>query len=230
MLAVTELGYIARMSSDLPSFMRPSAFAPTPGFLAPGVAQGFLSGAPKRDPNPNLPNGKSPEVKQLIFDRFELAFPRVIDRMYGGETLNKILEDFPVPVDRGAFMRWIKKDAARFATYTEAKETRTEIWTGELIRIAMGEADGNGELMELDRAKFLVDTYKFLIKSENRKGYGDSKQIDVTGNISITAALEQASTRVAQVAAFSDEDEAEPTYKQLTEVAEAEWEEVDDDD
>lgn len=162
----------------------------------------------------------------MLVHQFELVFPRVIDRMYGGETLNKILEDFPIPVERGAFMRWIKKDSSRFGIYTEAKETRTEIWTGEILKIAIGENDD----MELDRAKFLVDTYKFLIKAENRKGYGDTKNIEVNGNISITAALAAAETRVELVAAFADDDEPEPTVKQLIEVVEADWEETDDDD
>jgi hypothetical protein len=213
------------MSSDLPSFMQPSQNAPKqPGFLARTPFP-----ATKFEPNPLTPRGKSPEVKQLIFDRFELAFPRLIDRLYGGETINAILEDFPIPVDRGAFMRWIKSDAQRFAIFTEAKETRTELWTGEMMEIARGK-EVNGELIELDRAKFIVDTMKWLIKSENRKGYGDSKQIEMSGSISIVAALEQAQTRVQQVATFTDEDETEPTLKQLTEATDADWEEVDDDD
>lgn len=164
-------------------------------------------------------------ARQLLVERFELAFPRVIDRMCGGETLNQALDDFPIPVERGAFMVWVRKDAQRYARFKDAKEARSEVWAGEMIRHALGE-----EAVELDRSKFIVDTYKFLIKADNKKEYGDTKSIEMTGSISITAALEQASTRVAQVAAFSDEDEAEPTYKQLTEATEADWEEVDDDD
>lgn len=217
------------MSSDLPSFLRPSQAAPKPpGFLAPRAVPvpEWMMGAPKRDPNPQLPRGKSPEVKEMLFRQFEMAFPRVIDRMYGGETINAILEDFPIPVERGAFIRWIKKDAQRFSVYTEAKETRTEIWVGEMLQIAKGDKDG----MELDRAKFLVDTYKFLVRSENRKGYGEAKQIELTGSISITAALQAASSRVEQVATFVDDDEPEPTFKQLSESTDAEWEESDDDE
>lgn len=204
------------MSEKMPSFLVPSQATPkAPGFLATAFT----------------PTVKQPELnaKQEKFKvstaQFELAFPRVIDRMYGGETLNRILEDFPLTIERGAFMRWIKKDAERFAIYTEAKETRTEIWTGEIIKIALGEEETP---MELDRAKFLVDTYKFLIKAENRKGYGDSKQIEMTGSISITAALQQAETRIQQIPAFVDDDETEPTIKQIAEVIDVECEEVDE--
>lgn len=203
--------------SELPSFLAPSqAAAKLPSFLAPAAV-----------PAPAFVAQVKQETKELVFDKFKLAFPRVIDRMYGGETLNKILENFPHAIERGAFMRWIKKDAERFAVYTEAKETRTEIWTGEIIKIALGEDD----VMDLDRAKFLVDTYKFLIKAENRKGYGDSKQLEVVGNISITAALQAAETRAKQITEFKDDDEPEPTFKQLSEaVIEADYEEVESDD
>ena len=206
------------MSSDLPSFLQPRQAVPS--FLRPKAV---------REPNLLVPRGQSDDVKEMIFKKFELAFPRLIDRLYGGETINSIIADFPIAVDRGAFMRWIKKDASRFAMFVEAKETRTEIWTGEMMDIAMGK-EVNGEPIELDRAKFIVDTMKWLIKSENRKGYGDSKQIEMTGTISVVAALQAAESRVEQIASFTDDDESEPTPKQLTESVEADWEETDDDD
>lgn len=195
--------------SELPSFMRPSQVRPAPSFLLPSKVEKQHRAA----------------ERELSLDRFALAFPRVLDRMYSGETLNNILRDFPLPIERGAFMRWIKKDAKRFADYTLAKETRTEIWTGNMLSIAEGVEDN----MELDRAKFLVDTYKWLVSSENKKGYGKSTQIEVNGNISIVAALGAAETRVEQIAAFEDDDENEPTMAQLKAPVEAEWEEADED-
>lgn len=200
------------MSSGTPSFLRPSQTAPRPSFLAPGRVD---------------PGEFKRAEKELMFDRFELAFPRLIDRLYGGETINAVLRDFPIPVERGAFVRWIKKDAQRFATYLEAKEVRTEIWTGEMMDIAKGEPDSNGELIDLDRTKILLDTYKWLVQSENKKGYGKSTQIEMTGNISITAALGAAATRVEQLVRWTDDDEPEPTMKQLAEPIEAEWEDDD---
>jgi hypothetical protein len=198
---------------------RPSFLGPAPSFLPPGKVPDWLAGAPARDPV--LPIGK-----ELLIERFKLFFPRVLDRMYAGETLNTILKEFPLQVERGAFMRWVTKDTDRHTLFKEAKTVRTEIWTGRLIEIS----EGSEEVpMELDRAKLLSDNLKWLIKSENKKEYGDSKQIEMTGTISINAALQQAGTRIERLAAFVDDDVDMPTMKQLAEVVEAEYEEVDDD-
>lgn len=211
MLEGSRSGYIARMSSDVPSFLRPSQTTKQPSFLPPAPVFGRK------------------EARQLLVEKFELAFPRVIDRMCGGETLNKALEDFPIAVERGAFMTWVKKDAQRYARFKEAKEVRSEVWAGEMVRHALAE-DPALASTELDRSKFIVDTYKFLMKADNKREYGDTKSIDVTGSISITAALDAAQTRIQQVPLLDDGDEAEPNYKQLVEVVDAEFEDVDDDD
>lgn len=201
------------MASEMPSFLRPSK-VPTKesSFLAPRLPD-WLSGSPRRDPTTSTPSGNSPEVKRLLLQQFELFFPRVLDRMYAGETMNRILEDFPIPIDRGAFMRWVTKDSTRHNAYKEAKTIRTEIWTGEMIR----HAEGTDSMLDLDRAKFLVETYKFLIKAENKKEYGDTKQVEITQNISITAALAAAEGRIekyidARVVDDTDDDDQTIRY------------------
>ena len=169
------------------------------------------------------------ETAQLMVERFTLVYPRVIDRMCGGETLTDALDGFPLAIERGAFMRWVKKDAQRYALFKEAKEVRSEIFASEMIKHALGTADSVADV-ELDRSKFIVDTYKFLMKSENRKEFGDTKSIEVSGAISITAALQAAETRVEQQVFLIDDDDSEPTAKMLTGVVEADWEDLDDDD
>ena len=77
--------------------------------------------------------------------------------------------------------------------YKEAKELRTEWWAGRIVEIA--EADD--ALEDVARSKLKIDTYKWLMGADNRKTYGESKQIEVSTSISITAALEQARSRVA---------------------------------
>ena len=207
------------MSEYVPEFMRSD-------FLAPKASE-WLSAAPKRDPTTLTQRGNTSQTIAVLTAKFEMFFPRMIDRLYSGETLNQILKEYPDSIEKGAFMRWVKKDPLRFGVYVEAKETRTEIWTGEIVQIARGEEEVP---MEMDRAKFLVDTLKWLIKAENRKGYGESKQIELTGNISVVAAMQQATTRVNQLSTFEDDDEEEPTVKQLAEAIETDWEEVDNDD
>ena len=138
----------------------------------------------------------------MLFQQFEMVFPRVMDRMCGGQTLTKAVSEIPFDIDRGAFMRWVKKDAQRYAMFKEAKEVRTEVWAGEMIRHALGEDTQS----ELDRSKFIVDTYKFLMRADNKKEYGETKSIEVTQTISITAALQAAQSRVNDVIDVIDID------------------------
>lgn len=163
-------------------------------------------------------------MRELLIEQFKLVFPRVIDRMCGGETLSETLKEFPIAIERGAFMRWVNKDAERRSIFTDAKRVRSEIWAGEMIRHALAE-DPSLANTELDRSRFIVDTYKFLISRENKHEFGDTKQIEFTGNISITAALQAAGSRVSQITEFSDDEEQE--VKRIAAPVEVEWEDDD---
>lgn len=153
------------------------------------------------DPAPHRP---SREVKALVLVQFESAFPKILERIYSGSTLQAAIEDDFRELDSGAFLRWIKKDPERHGLYKEAKEIRTEAWAGKIIQHAV--ASDSAE--DVQRSKLIVDTYKWLMASDNRKTYGDTKQIDFGGTISITAALEQARGRVieAEVIEYKDID------------------------
>ena len=50
--------------------------------------------------------------------------------------------------------------------------------------------------VERTRDKLRIDTRKWLMSAHNRKRYGETKQIEVAGSISITEALTQARQRV----------------------------------
>lgn len=147
------------------------------------------------DPVPPKPSALT---KALLITQYEMVFPRVLELISSGYTLAKALRDIPIPIDSGAFLRWIKKDPKNHDLYKEAKEIRTEAWAGKIIEHASGEKDDGTLMMEdVARSKLVVDTYKWLMGADNRKQYGDTKTIDVTGGISITAALQQAQARVA---------------------------------
>lgn len=198
-----------------PQFELPAWLAPPPQVSPPPVKiPDWLSAHTKREFSPLVTTGKSKEHKALLFQQFEMVFPRVIDRMCGGDPLTTALGEIPFAVDRGAFMTWVKKDAQRYALFKEAKEVRTEVWAGEMIEHAKGE---HLQSAELDRAKFIVDTLKFLIRADNKKEYGETKQIEVTQTISITAALEAAQSRVERVIeAELVDDDPMPLYRQLS--------------
>ena len=51
----------------------------------------------------------------------------------------------------------------------------------------------------VNRDKLRIDTRKWLMSAHNRKRYGESKQIEMTGTISISEALAQAQGRVIDI-------------------------------
>jgi hypothetical protein len=183
----------------------------------------WLSGAPRVD-SALVPRGLSPEGKALLFQQFETVFPRVLEMVCGGYTIAQALRELPISIDAGAFSRWIHKSGERKELLREAKEIRTEEWTGLMVKHALGE-DVNGEQIptELDRSKFIVDTLKWLVSRENRKQYGDTKTIEMNTTISITAALEQAQGRIIEAQVIGDDDDDDDVdvidvteYKQLS--------------
>ena len=131
--------------------------------------------------------------RELLDATFEAMFERVLTEITRGRTLKSIVAEDLRNIDYDAFWRWVKRDPKRHDRYKEAKELRTEWWAGRIIEIA--EADD--ALEDVARSKLKIDTYKWLMGADNRKTYGESKQIELSTSISITAALEQARSRVA---------------------------------
>lgn len=159
---------------------RPSRAAPLPD---------WLSTNPKELPVPVTKEGKA-----LLFQQFEIAFPRLMEMVCEGYTIGKAIAALPEPIDHGAFMRWLKKKPDLYEIFKEAKEVRTEEWADRIIRHAEGMDEGFQN--DTPRSKLIVDTYWKLMAADNRKQYGDTKSIEINQSISITSALEQANQRV----------------------------------
>lgn len=187
----------------------------TPIVQGSSVVPDWLSGAP-REMSQFVPRTLSPEGKALLFQQFETVFPRVLEMMCGGYALSAALKELPIPIDVGAFTRWIHKDSTRKELFREAKEIRTEEWTSLMMKHALGEET----IVELDRSKFIVDTLKWLVSRENRKGYGETKTVELNTTISITAALAEAQGRIAEAQLVEDDDDIDvidvTEYKQLS--------------
>ena len=141
--------------------------------------------------------------RELLDATFEAMFERVLTEITRGRTLKSIVAEDLRDIDYDAFWRWIKRDSRRMERYKEAKELRTEWWAGRIIEIA--EADD--ALEDVARSKLKIDTYKWLMGADNRKTYGESKQIELSTSISITAALEQARSRVAALPVVEEIDD-----------------------
>lgn len=162
------------------------------------------------------------EIRAFKLEQFEMVLPRVLEMVCEGYPYSRALREIPVepPIDPGAFMHWLKKNPSNYALYKEAKEVRTEHYAGEIIKHALGEETQD----DVSRSRLIVETYWKLMGSENRKEYGDTKTIEVTKNISITAALAQAEQRVIE-AEVIEEFELMPStaYRQIE--APADWDE-----
>jgi len=131
-------------------------------------------------------------TKELLETRFENFFETVLNKIAQGINLKEILRDDQRDFDYTQLLRWIHKDPQRKSRYYEAQEIGSEMIAAEILEIA----DGQDGLEDVQRSKLRIDSRQFLIKTWNRKRYGDIKTLEVNQNISITAALEQAQARL----------------------------------
>ena len=138
---------------------------------------------------------KSPvEVRALTFVQYEQVFMRAIDSIAHGMSLSQVLRDDQRDIDYNDFYRWIKKDPQRKLLFEEAQEMRTEFMAGEIIEIA----DADDSLEDVNRSKLKIDTRKWLMGAHNRKKYGATTNIEVSGGISIAGALAAAQARIIE--------------------------------
>ena len=139
--------------------------------------------------------------KELLEKQFEIFFETILDKISRGINLKEILRDDQRDFDYTQLLRWIHKDPMRKSRYYEAQEIGSEMIAAEILEIA----DGDG-LEDVQRSKLRIDSRQFLIKTWNRKRYGDVKTLEVNQNISITAALEQANQRLVNGITIDHED------------------------
>ncbi len=127
--------------------------------------------------------------------QFEHAFEAIMDTVAGGATLDNAVKDYPVTLDRSRFNAWVQRNAERRSTYELAKTYRSEVWAGRMLDVAAGTVMQGGLPREVARDTLEVNTLKWLIGADNRKVYGDVKQVDVTGGISIRAIFDDMEKR-----------------------------------
>lgn len=130
-------------------------------------------------------------------------FEHFLDQVSAGISLkDALMLDIRDP-NYAQFLRWVLKDPERKARYYEAQAISAEVVCDEMISVARGEGD---DLRDVARDKLIVDTLKYTLGVRDRKRYGDTKQVEVTGAISVSAALKEAAGRVIE-ASYTREDE-----------------------
>jgi hypothetical protein len=149
-------------------------------------------------PDPKPPR-TSKSARELLHLEYEQIFERVVEDIYRGRSLQSLIEDDHRVVSYEDFLRWIKRDPQRHERFKEAQEMRTEFMAGEILEIADGvEAVDPQSNDTVNRDKLRIDTRKWLMGAHNKKRYGETKQIELGGTISITEALAQAQARVIE--------------------------------
>lgn len=148
------------------------------------------------DPAPIKP---SKEARALLHVEYEQIFERVVEDVYRGRSLQSLIQDDHRAISYEDFLRWVKRDPTRHERFKEAQEMRTEFLAGEILEIADGiESVDPSSPDTVNRDKLRIDTRKWLMSAHNRKRYGETKQIELGGTVSITEALAQAQMRVIE--------------------------------
>lgn len=145
------------------------------------------------DPKPPRP---TKAAKELLHIEYEQVFERVIEDIYRGKSLQSLIADDYRLISYEDFLRWIKRDPTRHERFKEAQEMRTEFIAGEILEIADGVGAISNDNDTVNRDKLRIDTRKWLMGAHNKKRYGESKQIELAGTVSITEALAAAQARV----------------------------------
>lgn len=151
----------------------------------------------------SVPDPKPPklpaESKELLHATYQQIFERVVEDIYRGRSLQSLIEDDHRVISYEDFLRWVKRDPQRHERFKEAQEMRTEFLAGEILEIADGvESIDPAASDTVNRDKLRIDTRKWLMSAHNRKRYGEVKQVELGGTISITEALQQARGRVLE--------------------------------
>lgn len=129
-------------------------------------------------------------------EQYEYVFDSILDRVCEGVSIKSALKEDRRVFDSADFIKWIHKDPTRKERLREAQKVGAEMIASDMIDIS----DGKDNVMEdVHRSTLRVNTRKFLIGVFDRARFGEVKQIEHTGSISIIKALEEADARVKTV-------------------------------
>lgn len=170
------------------------------------------------DPPPYLPSRATTAVtKSLLHTEYQQIFERVVEDIYRGRSLKSLIEEDHRHLSYEDFLRWVKRDPQRHERFKEAQEMRTEFLAGEIIQIADGvDSMDRNDPETVNRDKLRIETRKWLMGAHNRKRYGESKQIEMSGTVSITEALAAAQARVIEAEVIDVTPKLENSYDRPT--------------
>lgn len=120
----------------------------------------------------------------------------MLDRLERGETLRSILIDKPYP--RSTFHQWITEDDELSGRYALAQDFRAEQLADEIEDVSRN-ADG-----EILRNRLLADSLKWKLSKMKPRVYGDTQQVQLSGDVRITRSKET-TDRAVRAAGLADD-------------------------
>ena len=191
------------MTERLPLWLQsldPSTITPSPV----GAGDNWPSGLPRLSPT---------EIasihRQDMLDTFEALFDPAIDALSGGTSITKFLSMDHRQPHPGRFMRWIKADPSRYKQYLDARDIAAELISNDIVGIADGT---DNPLEDVARSKLRVDARKLVMGFDAKERFTTTTKVDVTStNISITAALTTARSRLTQIPEMTRDDVVDVT-------------------
>lgn len=127
-------------------------------------------------------------------------------------SLKGALESDYRDIKYSSFLNWIHKDIQRRNRLYEAQAIGAEMVASEIIDIADGDPDRPPE--DVNRSKLRIDSRFRLLAVWNRQRFGEVKQVELAGSISITDALADANGRLLKIDRNEIIDDA--VYTQVT--------------
>lgn len=152
-----------------------------------------------------LPHWLVPKRTSALAPLSDADLDFVFDKMIEGHTVSSILRENPGLPDYARFMRYVMSDPKLEDQYYEAKRIQTEVY-GEKVVEAIEGVNGSDLPEEVARSKVKLDGYRWLMAVNNKKRYGDSKAISISGQIDIGAAMAKGEARVARGVTVDHED------------------------
>lgn len=164
-----------------------------------------------------VPHWLQPKKQYIGEPYYERVWTDILQEVAAGHTIQNICKDDPAMPSHTQVMSWIMKDDKRKEQYYRAKEIGCQKIEDEILDIADGMCDPNGIPEDVQRSKLRVDARKWLLGVWDRRRYGDTKQLEVTGQVDLVSAMERANQRIADLTIIEgqfddikDEDEDRP--------------------
>lgn len=179
----------------------------------------WLTPSPATLPNSNAPPSPFPQYFELpvvaakltlaeqrrAIERhtFEAIYDDALEHIASGEHLRTFCTRDPRKPDYKRFIAWVHESEERKNAYLNARAIGAEINLTQIVEIA----DAADSPEEVDRSALRISARKWVMGVDNRRRFGDVKQVEMTTQISVRAALDAGQRRVIEMADVVENDD-----------------------